>query len=147
MSNKQSITCKSTVKKADRSHLENLTLLKIIVDKTLWAYTSFLSVKYIYTYIYIYIYIYIYTRHTPDKDYKYSLRTIPKTIHHTIHSMKPFINLIRNMNFMLLKCKTWNNQQESHQVQYQNNPTVRNTKESKPSLNKKIIRSITSCRF
>ena len=132
MSNKQSITCKSTVKKADRSHLENLTLLNIIVDKTL---------------IYIYIYIYIYTLHTPDKDYKYSLRTIPKTIHHTIHSMKPFINLIRNMNFMLLKCKTWNNQQESHQVQYQNNPTVRNTKESKPSSNKKIIRSITSCRF
>ena len=141
MSNKQSITCKSTVKKADRSHLENLTLLNIIVDKTLWAYTSSLSMKY------IYIYIYIYTLHTPDKDYKYSLRTIPKTIHHTIHSMKPFINLIRNMNFMLLKCKTWNNQQESHQVQYQNNPTVRNTKESKPSSNKKIIRSITSCRF
>ena len=46
MSNKQSINCKSTVKKADRSHLENLTLLNIIVDKTL-----------IYIYIYIYIYI------------------------------------------------------------------------------------------
>ena len=101
----------------------------------------------VYTRWNIYIYICIYTLHTPDKDYKYSLRTIPKTIHHTIHSMKPFINLIRNMNFMLLKCKTWNNQQESHQVQYQNNPTVRNTKESKPSSNKKKIRSITSCRF
>ena len=64
-----------------------------------------------------------------------------------IHLMKQFINFIQNKNFTLLKCKTWNIQNESLQIQYQNHSTVRNSKTSKPSINKKIIPSLTLCRF